>query len=169
MTEKLFSKAAIKTVLLKEFDNDPRITDELLFKDSRMTLECYVLLKSLFPRRGYYAGNILDDLGYHCYIIFEFDENMRDKNTKQRVIVNKKMENVYKRLDKIVGENGCYMVSDCISGERDGNNEHGNRSHSYSSNKEYLYIDIWIFSREASFLTFADNNDTKCQLLLENE
>ena len=71
MNTKLLSKEVVKGFIMREFNNDPRITDELLFDGKRMTMECYVLLKDIMPRRGYYSGNILDDLGYHCYLSFD--------------------------------------------------------------------------------------------------
>lgn len=166
---KLLSKEAIKGLLLREFKDDKRITDELLFDGNKMTMECYVLLKSLFPKRGYYEGNILDDLGYHCYISFEYDSGKAKKNYNQfmKELTSEKLKEIYRRLDSIVGENGCYMISDCISGQRDDGQNVSNRYTHYSSGTETLCIDIWLFSINASFLDFADNNSGKCDLLFE--
>ena len=61
------------------------------------------------------------------------------------------------------------MVSDVISGERDGGDYTGNRNHSYGSGEDKYIIDIWVFSREASMLEFGENNETKTKLLLETD
>lgn len=168
MDTKLLSKEVIKGFIMREFNNNPRITDELLFDGKRMTMECYVLLKDLMPRRGYYDGNILDDLGYHCYLSFDIPSDRGNKyDETKRKIMAPTIEKVCKRLDKLVGENGCYMISDAIYGERDNSDEYGNSKHHYGSNIDNLYVDIWVFSREASMLEFAENNDLKKKLLLE--
>lgn len=170
MDTKLLSKEVIKGFIMREFNNDPRITDELLFKGSRMTLECYVLLKDLMPSRGYYEGNILDDLGYHCYLIFSVpSESTKNYDDRVAKLIKPKLEKIYERLDKLVGDTGCYMVSDVISGERDSNDYTGNRNHSYGSGDDKIIIDIWVFSREASMLEFGENNETKTKLLLETD
>ena len=59
------------------------------------------------------------------------------------------------------------MISDAIYGERDNNDEYGGSKHHYGSGIDNLYVDIWVFSREASMLEFAENNDLKKKLLLE--
>lgn len=167
---KLLSKEVIKGFILDGFNNDKRITDDLLFKGSRMTLECYVLLKDLMPSRGYYDGNILDNLGYHCYLTFSVpSESSRCYDDKVAKLIKPKLKKVYERLDKLVGDTGCYMVSDVISGERDGGDYTGNRNHSYGSGEDKIIIDIWVFSREASMLEFGENNETKTKLLLETD
>lgn len=170
MNTKLLSKEVIKGFIMREFNNDPRITDELLFKDKRMTMECYILLKDLLPHRGYYDGNVLDSLGYHCYLTFNVpSESTKGYDNKVEKLIKPAVEKACKRLDKLVGDTGCYMISDVISGERDGGDSHGNRNHRYGSGLDEYYIDIWVFSREASMLEFGENNETKTKLLLETD
>ena len=166
--QKLLSKEAIKTVLLKEFDNDPRITDELLFDGKRLTVKGYVLLKSLFPRKGYHEGSPVDDISYHCYKKVKIiGTDTKDYDTKIHQILDPVINELHERLDKLVEDNGCYFISDCICGERDAQDDYGNRYHKWGSDEDWQYIDIWVFSQSGNVMEFADDNESKCQLLLE--
>ena len=65
--DKLMTKQAVKEMLMKYFDNDERITDELLFDGKRLTLEAYQLLREAI-NSGTVAGT-LDALGYHIFFL----------------------------------------------------------------------------------------------------
>lgn len=163
MNTKLLSKEVIRELLAKEYDNDPRITDELIFDGKRLTLQGYILLKAFLPNSDYYHGCCLDDAAHHCYLVFEFDDNNNSWNyddSKERDIVREKMKPVIKRLDTIVGDNECYFVSDVVTGETE--NRFG-----YGNGKRYYVVHIWVFGHSGDVMEFAGDNKEKCRLLLE--
>ena len=163
------SKAEVKEFIMKDFQNDSRITDQLLFDGKRLTLQGYILLKSILPKADYYSC-CLDDIAHHCYVTFAFDDNNVSYNyddSKERDIVREKIKPVIERLETVISDNDCYFISDVIDGERDSNSHNGNRSHNWQAHKRYYIIDIWVFSHAGDVMEFATNNDEKCKLFLE--
>lgn len=170
MSTKLLSKEVIKGLVMREYDNDPRITDELLFRGKRLTMEGYMLLKALYPDKDNYYGSYLDGIAHHCYLVFEFDDNdnsYRHDDSEEIKIVKEKLKPVIERLDQIIGDDECYFISDVVNGERESDLTRGNRSHSWTTHKRYYVIDIWVFGRSGDVMEFANTNDEKCKLLLE--
>lgn len=162
MNTKLLSKEVIKELLAKEYGNDPRITDELVFDGKRLTLQGYILLKAILPKGPDYHSNCLDKVAHHCYIIFTFDTNDSSYNyddSKERAIVREKVKPIVERLESITGDNECYFISDVIEGEKE--------PRKYEYGKRNYIIDIWLFGHCGDVMEFAGNNDEKCKLLLE--
>ena len=169
MNTKLLSKEVIRELLAKEYDNDPRITDELIFDGKRLTLQGYILLKAILPKADYYSC-CLDKITHHCYLTFEFDDKGSSYNyddSNERAVIKEKLKPVIERLESVVSDNECYFISDVINGERDDSNKRGNQNHSWTTNKRYYIVDIWLFSRAGDVMEFAGDNNEKCKLLLE--
>lgn len=177
MTDKLLSKEEIRNAILKIYDNDPRITDELLFEGNKLTMQGYILLESLYPRasRHHYRGNgrsFLDGIAYHCYLVFDFDKDDDErKGFDQRKAdkIKPVIQKIYEKLDKMIGQSdGCYFISDCVAGCRDNGDHDGNLYSGWQTITQVM-VDIWIFSKEATFMEFLDDNKSKCTMLLENQ
>jgi hypothetical protein len=119
MNTKLLSKEVIRGLLKHEYNNDPRITDKVLFDGKQLTLQGYILLKSILPTADY-RSCCLDEVAHHCYVSFEFDSDNNNWNyddSRERAIVREKMKPIINRLESIVGDDECYFVSDVITGE----------------------------------------------------
>ena len=162
MSIKLLSKEVIRGLIKHEFDNDPRITDKVLFNGKQLTLQGYVLLKSILPIADY-SSCCLDKIAHHCYITFEFDNDNNSWNyddSRERAIVREKMKPIISRLESIVGDNECYFVSDVVTGELE-------ETFSRYNGKRHYIVHIWVFGRSGDVMEFASDNNEKCKLLLE--
>lgn len=162
MDTKLLSKEVIRGLLEKEYNNDPRITDKVLFDGKRLTLQGYILLKAILPIADY-RSCCLDGVAHHCYVSFEFDSNINNWNyddSRERAIVREKMKPIINRLETIVGDDECYFVSDVITGELE---ESFNRQYG----KKHYIVHIWVFGHSGDVMEFASDNKEKCKLLLE--
>lgn len=165
--EKLTSKEAIRNVIRKHFGDDERITDKLLFDGKRMTVQCFVLLSSIFGKANAYS-TCLDDLGYHCYFNFTYESEEYDPYyDKEKALTDPVLKKVYERLDNMLSDDECYMVSDVINGDRDSGDRTSHRGHIYGEKKNYLYIDVWVFGQAGKVTEFVETNDSKRKLLFE--
>ena len=162
MNTKLLSKEVIRGLLKHEYNNDPRITDKVLFDGKQLTLQGYILLKSILPTADY-RSCCLDGVAHHCYVSFEFDSDNNNWNyddSRERAIVREKMKPIINRLETIVGDDECYFVSDVITGELE---ESFNR---YNGKRHYI-VHIWVFGHSGDVMEFAGDNNEKRKLLLE--
>lgn len=171
--DKLTTKQAIKEVLIKYFDNNEQITDELLFDGKKLTLEAYQLLREA-TSTSCRVADTLDVLGYHCYIEVDVrgDLSKDGYDIERKKILMPIINKITKKLESIIGD-GCYLISDCISGGRDGFGEavhYGNYNHSWGSDTTKESIDIWVFDQCAAALDFIEeNNEMKCKLLFDRD
>ena len=170
MANQFFSKEAIKGFLLDSFHNDPRITDELLFNGKQMTLQCYMLLKAALGAEDRWRNSFLDDIGYHCYITFEYkcEDNALDY-TKELLAASDGIKRIKERLNTMLADNECYFISDAVSGAREHGDEYGNRNRRWGTGLASVTIDIWVFGRSGDVMEFGENNSTKAKLLLNTE
>lgn len=165
--EKLTSKEAIRNLIREHFGNDERITDKLLFDGKRMTVQCFVLLSSILGKANAYS-TCLDDIGYHCYLTFTYESKEYDPYyDKEKKLTDPVLKKVYERLDNMLSDDECYMVSDVINGDRDSGDRTSHRGFIYGEHKNYLNIDIWVFGKAGNVTEFVDSNEAKRKLLFE--
>ena len=170
MNEKMLSKKAIKDYILKEMKNDERITDDLLFKGKRMTLKCYLILLMLGERHiSYgYGKSCLDDIGYHCYFTFPYKGDDDNPGKHEQKVTKEAIEKIEKRLDSMLSDDECYMLSDVISGERENETCSSNRGYSYQMGSHYVTLDLWIFGKSGGVMEFLENNEARTKIMLES-
>lgn len=169
---KLLSKKAIKNFLLQYYDNDKRITDELLFKGKQITLECYALLNQASKAIDESYDNVLDKIGYHCYIhkkvpISENEIRWSDEERAEKAqricerMFKSDLEIVKNKLDELCGDDECYFISDGVAGGRDDGDPMENWHTGWRKEYSDCIVDIWIFSDNAASFEFLESNNAR--------
>lgn len=179
---KLLSKKEIKEYLLRAYNNDERITDELLFDGKRLTVKAYNLLRFAScadnsVENHYKQNDIMDKVGYHIYFPWtmsktnvggSYDAQFNNNYLKKEM--QPKIEKICKRLESMVKDDECYFISDCIWGDREKTDNFGcgNFFSRWRSDESTILIDVWLFAECGNVAEMLEDNASKWEVLMES-